>query len=55
MMEYQNILPFHNMTIYAIAAGGSVSIGSVFLAGNLPGILLGLGSMSSKIVGLFAA
>lgn len=39
------IPPSHNMIIYAIAAGGGVSIGSLFLAGILPGILLGIGLM----------
>lgn len=41
------IPPSHNMIIYAIAAGGGVSIGSLFLAGILPGILLGLGLMGA--------
>lgn len=40
------IPPSHNMIIYAIAAGGGVSIGALFLAGILPGILLGLGLMT---------
>ncbi len=35
------IPPSHNMIIYAIAAGG-VSISSLFLAGVIPGIFLGL-------------
>lgn len=39
------IPPSHNMIIYAIAAGGGVSIGSLFLAGILPGVLLGLSLM----------
>lgn len=39
------IPPSHNMIIYAVAAGGGVSIGSLFLAGIVPGILLGLGLM----------
>ncbi len=38
------IPPSHNMIIYAIAAGG-VPIGALFLAGVLPGILLGLSLM----------
>ncbi len=38
------IPPSHNMVIYALAAGG-VSIGSLFLAGMLPGILLGVALM----------
>ena len=40
------IPPSHNMIIYSIAAGGSVSIVSLFLAGILPGILLGLALMT---------
>jgi tripartite ATP-independent transporter DctM subunit len=36
------IPPSHNMVIYAMAAGGSVSVAALFLAGLLPGILLGL-------------
>ena len=39
------IPPSHNMIIYAISAGGGLSIGSLFLAGIVPGILLGLGLM----------
>ena len=35
------IPPSHNMIIYAIAAGGGVSIASLFAAGLLPGILAG--------------
>jgi len=41
------IPPSHNMIIYSIAAGGSVSIVSLFLAGVLPGILLGLALMAA--------
>ena len=36
------IPPSHNMIIYSIAAGGSVSIISLFLAGIFPGLLLSL-------------
>ncbi|MBN3065105.1 TRAP transporter large permease [Pectobacterium quasiaquaticum] len=36
------IPPSHNSVIYSLAAGGSVSIASLFIAGILPGILLGL-------------
>ena len=39
------IPPSHNMIIYAIAAGGGVSIISLFLAGIVPGLLLGLALM----------
>lgn len=35
------IPPSHNMVIYAMVAGG-VSVGKLFLAGYIPGILLGL-------------
>ena len=34
------IPPSHNMIIYAIAAGGSISISSLFLAGVVPGVLM---------------
>ncbi len=36
------IPPSHNMIIFALAAGGSVSIGGVFMAGLVPGIAVGL-------------
>jgi tripartite ATP-independent transporter DctM subunit len=35
------IPPSHNMIIYSVAAGG-VSVGALFMAGLLPGIMLGL-------------
>lgn len=38
------IPPSHNMIIYSMAAGG-VSVGSLFLGGLVPGILLGLALM----------
>jgi tripartite ATP-independent transporter DctM subunit len=34
------IPPSHNMIIYAVAAGGSLSISKLFLAGFLPGVLM---------------
>jgi tripartite ATP-independent transporter DctM subunit len=34
--------PSHNMIIYAIAAGGAVSVADMFLAGMIPALLLGL-------------
>ena len=37
------IPPSHNMVIYALAAGGGVSIGQLFYAGFVPGIALGCG------------
>ncbi len=36
------IPPSHNMVIYSMAAGGTVSIAALFMAGVLPGLLLGL-------------
>jgi tripartite ATP-independent transporter DctM subunit len=36
------IPPSHNAVIYSLAAGGSVSVASLFIAGVLPGLLLGL-------------
>ena len=35
------IPPSHNAVIYSLAAGGSISIGALFLAGVMPGLLLG--------------
>ena len=40
------IPPSHNMVIYALAAGGGVSIGSLFMAGAGPGIALGCAMMA---------
>jgi tripartite ATP-independent transporter DctM subunit len=39
------IPPSHNMIIYAAASGISISIGDLFIAGILPGILCGLALM----------
>ncbi len=39
------IPPSHNMVIYALAAGGGVSIGNLLMAGALPGVVLGLALM----------
>jgi len=36
------IPPSHNMVIYALAAGGGVSIGRMFIGGAIPGVFLGL-------------
>lgn len=36
------IPPSHNMIIYALAAGGSVSLGGLFVAGIVPGLLVGV-------------
>jgi len=40
------IPPSHNAVIYSLAAGGTVSIAHLFLAGVLPGLLLGLTLMT---------
>ena len=39
------IPPSHNMIIFAMAAGGGVSIAALFLAGILPALVLGIGLM----------
>ncbi len=39
------IPPSHNAVIYSLAAGGTVSIADLFLAGAIPGFLLGLSLM----------
>ena len=39
------IPPSHNAIIYAYAAGGSVSIAQLFLAGVIPGVMVGLSLM----------
>jgi tripartite ATP-independent transporter DctM subunit len=39
------IPPSHNAVIYSLAAGGFISIGDLFLAGAIPGFLLGLSLM----------
>ena len=36
------IPPSHNAVLYSLAAGGSVSIASLFVAGVVPGLLMGL-------------
>ena len=36
------IPPSHNAVIYSMAAGGSVSVAALFMAGVLPGLLLGV-------------
>ncbi len=41
------IPPSHNMVIYAMVAGG-VSVGKLFLAGYIPGILVGLSLMATS-------
>jgi tripartite ATP-independent transporter DctM subunit len=39
------IPPSHNMIIFALAAGGGVSVGKLFLGGLVPGVILGVGLM----------
>lgn len=36
------IPPSHNAVIYSMAAGGTVSVAALFMAGVFPGLLLGL-------------
>ena len=40
------IPPSHNAVIYSLAAGGTISIAHLFIAGILPGLLLGLSLMA---------
>ncbi|MGH7003691.1 MAG: TRAP transporter large permease, partial [Alphaproteobacteria bacterium] len=42
--------PSHNSVIYSIAAGGTVSIAHLFLAGIFPGVLLGIAIMALCLV-----
>ncbi len=42
--------PSHNMIIYSIAAGGTVSVASLFMAGFIPGVLTGLCLMVAAYV-----
>jgi tripartite ATP-independent transporter DctM subunit len=44
------IPPSHNAVIYSLAAGGSISIADLFLAGAIPGFLLGLSLMVLVLV-----
>ena len=39
------IPPSHNAVIYSLAAGGFIPIGDLFLAGAIPGALIGLALM----------
>ncbi len=39
------IPPSHNMVIYALSAGGGVTVGSMLIGGMLPGIMLGVSLM----------
>src|SRR6202008_2257403 len=36
------VRPSHNMIIYSIAAGGTISVAHLFMAGIIPALLLGL-------------
>jgi len=40
--------PSHNMIIYSIAAGGTVSVASLFMAGFIPGVVTGLCLMAAS-------
>jgi tripartite ATP-independent transporter DctM subunit len=44
------IPPSHNAVIYSLAAGGFISIGDLFLAGAIPGLLLGLSLMGLCLI-----
>src|ERR687896_1810570 len=44
------IPPSHNAVIYSLAAGGFISIGDLFLAGAIPGLLLGLSLMALCLI-----
>ncbi len=42
--------PSHNMVIYSLAAGGTVSVAHLFIGGIIPGLLLCLGLMSLVLI-----
>ncbi|MCR8633824.1 TRAP transporter large permease [Paenibacillus radicis (ex Xue et al. 2023)] len=42
--------PSHNLVLYSLAAGGGVSIASLFLAGIVPGIILCISLMATSYV-----
>ena len=44
------IPPSHNMVIYSLAAGGTVSVAHLFMAGIIPGVLLGVALMALCLV-----
>ena len=44
------IPPSHNAVIYSLAAGGTVSVGHLFMAGVIPGLLLGLSLMALCLI-----
>ena len=44
------IPPSHNMVIYSLAAGGTVSVAHLFIGGVIPGLLLGLSLMALVLI-----
>ena len=42
--------PSHNAVIYSLAAGGSISIAHLFMAGVIPGLMLGLSLMALCLI-----
>jgi tripartite ATP-independent transporter DctM subunit len=44
------IPPSHNAVIYSLAAGGTVSVAHLFIAGVIPGLLLGLSLMALCLI-----
>jgi tripartite ATP-independent transporter DctM subunit len=44
------IPPSHNAIIYSLAAGGTVSIAKLFMAGFIPGVLVGLSLMITALI-----
>jgi tripartite ATP-independent transporter DctM subunit len=44
------IPPSHNMVIYSLAAGGSVSVAHLFIGGVIPGLLLGASLMGLVLI-----
>jgi tripartite ATP-independent transporter DctM subunit len=42
--------PSHNMVIYSLAAGGTVSVAHLFIAGIIPGLLLAIALMSLVLI-----
>jgi tripartite ATP-independent transporter DctM subunit len=42
--------PSHNAVIYSLAAGGTVSVAHLFMAGVIPGLLLGLSLMTLCLI-----
>jgi tripartite ATP-independent transporter DctM subunit len=44
------IPPSHNAVIYSLAAGGTISVADLFMAGVIPGFLLGLSLMALCLI-----